>query len=376
MAGKKPVSLVGVRPDQLLNHYSQQRGFHIGVLSDDLLTIVLYAAGGLVDSTVMGNASSDGFPHTAFTRDSIKRVLACRLVNSKWRALSARPVVASALLGASNSYLSLMMDYAKFLRDKVSRGVALANPDTAFLVRLYENGLNGGLLAAPANTTAMQATVAYHNHLFRNGCKTPGLVVCLPSQVSMWSRAFQCESADGAPHRYCKPVIYNGSLERRAGLIRESAAGGTVFIATFSIVMQELELDSDDDDNDEQGSDPMIILNVRTLLVDERRDDGLLLGRTLLRRFKANLHKNASATHVELRPAPLPSEFSEILNLSGWPCSDVRWGESPDGTLTSMLEAADRFSFGDETSARWGIETFATTLLCKVVGCHYQVAQP
>lgn len=70
------MSLVGVRPDQLLNHYSQQRGFHIGVLSDDLLTIVLYAAGGLVDSTVMGNASSDGFPHTAFTRDSIKRVLA------------------------------------------------------------------------------------------------------------------------------------------------------------------------------------------------------------------------------------------------------------------------------------------------------------
>ena len=65
------MSLVGVRPDQLLNHYSQQRGFHIGVLSDDLLTIVLYAAGGLVDSTVMGNASSDGFPHTAFTRDSI-----------------------------------------------------------------------------------------------------------------------------------------------------------------------------------------------------------------------------------------------------------------------------------------------------------------
>ena len=242
--------------------------------------------------------------------------------------------------------------------------------------------MNGGLLAAPANTTAMQAAVAYHDHLFRNGWNAPGLVVCLPSQVSMWSLAFQCESADGAAHRYCKPVIYTGSSERRAGLIRESAAGGTVFIATFSIVMQELELDTDDDDDDdEQGSDPMIILNVRTLLVDERRDDGLLLGRTLLRRLrasKANLHKNASATHVELRPAPLPSEFSEILNLSGWPCSDgaVRWGESPDGTLTSMLEAADRFSFGDETSARWGIETFATTLLCKVVGCHYQVAQP
>ena len=86
------MSLVGVRPDQLLNHYSQQCGFHIGVLSDDLLTIVLYAAGGLVDSTVMGNASSDGF---RLARDSIKRVLACRLVNSKWRALSARPVVAS-----------------------------------------------------------------------------------------------------------------------------------------------------------------------------------------------------------------------------------------------------------------------------------------
>jgi len=380
MAGKKPVSLVGVRPDQLLNHYSQQRGFHIGVLSDDLLTIVLYAAGGLVDSTVMGNASSDGFPHTAFTRDSIKRVLACRLVNSKWRALSARPVVASAVLGASKSYLSNMIHYAKFLRDKVSRGVVLANPDTAFLVRLYENGLNGGLLAAPANTTAMQAVVAYHNHLFRNGCKTPGLVVCLPSQVSMWSLAFQCESADGAAHRYCKPVIYTGSLERRAGLIRESAAGGTVFIATFSIVMQELELDTDDDDDDEQGSDPMIILNVRTLLVDERRDDGLLLGRTLLRRLrasKAGQHEVSGATHVELRPAPLPSEFSEILNLSGWPCSNGgTWHESPDDTLTSMLEVADRFSFGDETSARWGIETFATTLLGKVVGCHYQVAQP
>jgi len=366
MAGKKPVSLVGVRPDQLLNHYSQQRGFHIGVLSDDLLTIVLYAAGGLVDSTVMGNASSDGFPHTAFTRDSIKRVLACRLVNSKWRALSARPVVASAVLGASKSYLSNMIHYAKFLRDKVSRGVVLANPDTAFLVRLYENGLNGGLLAAPANTTAMQAVVAYHNHLFRNGCKTPGLVVCLPSQVSMWSRAFLCESADGAAHRYCKPVIYTGSLERRAGLIRESAAGGTVFIATFSIVMQELELDTDDDDDDdEQGSAPMLILNARTLLVDERRDDGLLLGRTLLRRLRA---KNSSATLVELRPAPLPSEFSEILNLSGG------WSgcESPD----VLLEAADRFSFGDETIARWGIETFATTLLGKVCGCYYQVAQP
>lgn len=374
MAGKKPVSLVGVRPDQLLNHYSQQCGFHIGVLSDDLLTIVLYAAGGLVDSTVMGNASSDGFPHTAFTRDSIKRVLACRLVNSKWRALSARPVVASALLGASKSYLIKRVAFAQFLRDKVRRGRTsdtIANPDTAFLVRLYEEGVNGGLLAAPANTTAMQAAVAYHNHLFRNGCKTPGLVVCLPSQVSMWSLAFQCESADGAAHRYCKPVIYTGSLERRAGLIRESAAGGTVFIATFSIVMQELELDTDDDDDDdEQGSAPMLILNARTLLVDERRDDGLLLGRTLLRRLRA---KNSSATLVELRPAPLPSEFSEILNLSGgWSGCD----ESPDDTLTSMLEAADRFSFGDETIARWGIETFATTLLGKVCGCYYQVAQP
>jgi hypothetical protein len=159
-------------------------------------------------------------------------------------------------------------------------------------------------------------------------------------------------------------------LERRAGLIRESAAGGTVFIATFSIVMQELELDTDDDDDDdEQGSAPMLILNARTLLVDERRDDGLLLGRTLLRRLRA---KNSSATLVELRPAPLPSEFSEILNLSGG------WSgcESPDVLLTSMLEAADRSSFGDETIARWGIETFATTLLGKVCGCYYQVAQP
>ena len=371
MAGKKPVSLVGVRPDQLLNHYSQQCGFHIGVLSDDLLTIVLYAAGGLVDSTVMGNASSDGF-----TRDSIKRVLACRLVNSKWLALSARPVVASALLGASKSYLIKRMEYAKFLRDKVRRGRSrdtIANPDTAFLVRLLEEGVNGGLLAAPANTTAMQAAVAYHDHLFRNGWNAPGLVVCLPSQVSMWSLAFQCESADGAAHRYCKPVIYTGSSERRAGLIRESAAGGTVFIATFSIVMQELELDTDDDDDDdEQGSDPMIILNARTLLVDERRDDGLLLGQMLLRRLQA---KNSSATLVELRPAPLPSEFSEILNLSGCLVGGIL-GESPDGTLTSMLEAADRFSFGDETIARWGIETFATTLLGKVCGCYYQVAQP
>ena len=171
----------------------------------------------------------------------------------------------------------------------------------------------------------------------------------------------------GTANRSSTQVVRNGGQDR------ESAAGGTVFIATFSIVMQELELDTDDDDDDdEQGSDPMIILNARTLLVDERRDDGLLLGQTLLRRLRA---KNSSATLVELRPAPLPSEFSEILNLSGCLVGGIL-GESPDGTLTSMLEAADRFSFGDETIARWGIENFATTLLGKVVGCHYQVAQP
>ena len=78
-------TLVGVPADQLLNRYTRQRGTDIGVLSDDLLTIVLFAVGDIKTSGDVRAPGLRALPH----------VLACRQVCSRWRALSARPVVAA-----------------------------------------------------------------------------------------------------------------------------------------------------------------------------------------------------------------------------------------------------------------------------------------
>lgn len=401
-------TLVGVPADQLLNRYTRQRGTDIRVLSNDLLTMVLFAVG---DIKISGDVRAPSLRasslraqslllETAHTRQckmvsacnrsqgALRDTLACRQVCSRWRALSARPVVAAALWDCREAFpLRLLAEYIEYLAKKLKQQFEEhaehvgGSRDATFLVALFETGLAGGLRAAPADVACMRAVALYFDYLFEKGLSRPGLIVCTPSQMSMWCRALQGDHPDGRRLR-CAPTYYAGDEESRMSLLRASPRC-TIFIAAFSTITQEqmwaeasdIEEFGSDSESEEQTENPNVIKRSCAYVVDSRvAPTGILLGRNLHEAVNAA----TSTSCVQLRPLSSTTSFSdgvdEVRSLLQRQKLMVGYDESTP-VEGYWLEAADRFSFGDQEIARWGVEDYAGQLLKKMADVFFRIAQ-
>ena len=366
--------LVGVPADQLLNRYTRQRGTDIGVLSDDLLTIVLFAVGDIKTSGDVRAPRWRALPH----------VLACRQVCSRWRVLSARPVLAAALWDFKSSGLNYLAQFTSYIAPRLKHKAEHVggSRDATFLVTLYENGLTGGLRAAPADVACMRAVALYFDHLFEQGLSRPGLIVCTPSQMSMWCRAFQGDHPDGR-RLHCVPSFYAGDEESRMSLLRASPRC-TIFIAAFSTITQEQmwEQASDnegvgsDSESEERTEKPNVLKRSCAYVVDSRvATTGILLGRNLYSCLPEAVIFG-TPTCVQLRPLSSTTSFSDGVDAVR-SLSQTQTARHKNGipVEANWLEAADRFSFGDQDIARWGIEDYAGQLLKKMADVFFRIAQ-
>ena len=400
-------NLVGVPANQVLNWYTQQRSIHISALSDDMLRSILFAAGGITATTPPGNGHTDGMlwrPTGDLEPRSMQGVLACRQVNSRWRALSAQPVVATALLhsSVSSGYLLKIQRYIHFLLGKHTMGVLagglITHPAAAhdFFVLLYENGLNGGLRAAPDDIAPMKASAAYYDFLFRQGLTRPGLVVCLPSQLQTWFHVLQSASSNNGSGMHWVPVVYSGTDEERASLIKAASerahkqSSMTIFVAAFSTIEQECceaaESDdkSDDESDYESGKHEYVLMASSSFIVDGRvAPSGTLHFLNLHERLHfLRLHERLGPIRqwgrwqipvcVQLQPVLLQTAFRDAFELFNTihPGLAVQ-SDNLDGKkaiLVALLDTADRFSFGDQSIAQWGLDGFAAPLLMMLAG--------
>ena len=372
------LSLVGVPAEQVLHRYVQGRGgTDISALSDDMLANVLFVAGGMIASTL---PDSNCHRFVDLTGDGcLKRVLVCRLVSSRWRKLSARPLMAAALLSGSGQLFTKSMGFAAFLEEKLASPInsRVARPP-AFLVRLYENGMTGGLRASPTDPAPMHLVAAYYTELFREGIMKPGLVICLASQVRAWS-LIQPAAAVG-PDVTFRAVVYSGDAEHRMGLMMEAkrraqlSSERTIFIATFATINSEydaVEQQSESDFGDDAAPPavPCVMSTVASFVADERRaPSGVLLGCNLYERLQQGSASNRGfgfhpGNHsIRIRPMPSPSGFDDLFRFVSTMFPAIFNLQAKE----ALLDVADRFSFGDEALAQWGVESFAAPLLGKM----------
>lgn len=328
------------------------------VLSDDLVTCILFAVARYVPSVVM---ACDGHELSAWPlfeitprarhNEGLYDILACRLVSSRWRVLCAKPLQAAALASVSLDLearfgLFLCVEYGQYLRSK------LAEDGTAseHLCSLFQNGIHGGLRVSPRDRLCEVTVFDYFRTANANFHCAEGpsraLIVCSPGQLQSWlGVATRIPDLGG----YTGVVAYTGNRNMRKQL-REDHDSGTLFVATFSDIIDEMQYDLGED---------QLLNSVLSCIIDSRSVHGLALCNSLLevqdggngttRLLLASIDNDATFRQAwMLIKLIFPPNFVEHTHLA------------------RFIERAECCCLGDESTARWAIDKLCTSILLTV----------